>query len=342
MLNRVLQTFYNVRQHRLRAGWRLLIHLVATVFILFASYIALGVITSIAGIPADGSVFFYLASLVQSSVLIATVFFASWLIDRRRPQGLGIDRLWASEMLGGWMLGAIAMLGIFAIELVLGWISIDRVGTSATLTIAALAKSQAGWCSLMILVGVSEELLSRGYHLKNMSEGFRWMGTWRSVVLASLFSSLFFGMLHAMNPNSSWISSLGVTLAGIMLATGRIATGSLAAPIGMHISWNLFQGPILGFPVSGNPTENSFVALTQGGDPFWTGGEFGPEAGLLGVVATLMLLATFLVWGRWKNQSTKFVATLTHFQDGRPSWRRRIAAPESVELTHIMPPIELS
>ncbi len=334
MLQSLLQAFYNVRQHRLRAGWRLLVHLVATGFTLILGYIFLGVATYFAGISADGSLFLFLSSGVQSVVLLASVFFASWLLDRRRLSGLGIDHHWARELVGGFALGAIAMLVIFAIELAAGWIVIDRVGPSPALTLSDLATSQAGWLVVMVLVGVSEEMLSRGYHLKNLSEGFRRLGGVPSVVFASLVSSLFFGLLHAMNPNSSAISNLGVTLAGIMLATARIATGSLAAPIGLHISWNLFQGPILGFPVSGNTTDHSWVEITQGGNTTWTGGEFGPEAGLIGVTATLMLLATFVVWGRYKNRPARFVASLTHFQDGRPSWRRT-AQPNSTNMESI-------
>ncbi len=327
MVQQILRMLYNPHQQRIRAGWRLFIHLIATVFILIASYIALGVASYFVGLSPDGHLFFVLASIVQSGALVATVLLASWLLDRRRISSLGIDRRWATELSIGFAFGVVAMLVIFAIEWTMGWITINRVGTSATVTIGALVQSQIGWLLVMILVGISEEMLSRGYHLKNLSEGLRGLGSWRSVALAAISSSLFFGLLHAMNPNSSWISNLGVMLAGLMLALGRIATGSLAAPIGLHISWNLFQGPVLGFPVSGNVTENSVVALTQLGDPMWTGGLFGPEAGLMGVLATIVLMAIFLKWGQRKNRPAKHVASLTHFQDGRPAWRANLGAP---------------
>ncbi len=316
---KLLSAFYNRRQHRVRAGWRLLIHLVATTFILIAGYIAIGVGSYFANISPDGHVFVFLSGFVQSAVLVATVLLASWLVDRRRISGLGIDRNWGVELIAGFALGAVAMLAIFAIEHAMGWIEIRRLGPSDEVSVSTLVASQLMWLTMMILVGVSEEMLSRGYHMKNLSEGLRPLGVWPSVLIAGLLSSLFFGLLHAMNPNSSWISNLGVALAGIMLATGRVATGSLAAPIGLHISWNLFQGPVLGFPVSGNTTDNSVVEIIQGGDPVWTGGEFGPEAGLIGVMTTLLLLLVFLAWGRGKHRTTRYVAALSHFQDRRPS-----------------------
>lgn len=316
----LLSVFYNRRQHRVRAGWRLLIHLVATTFVLIAAYIAIGVASYFANISPDGHVFVFLSGFVQSSVLVMTVLLASWLVDRRRMRSLGIDRDWLVELIAGFALGALAMLGIFAVEHTMGWIEIQRLGPSDEVAVGTLVASQLMWLAMMILVGVSEEMLSRGYHMKNLSEGLRPLGVWPAVLIAGLLSSLFFGLLHAMNPNSSWISNLGVTLAGIMLATGRIATGSLAAPIGLHISWNLFQGPVLGFPVSGNTTDNSVIAIAQGGDPVWTGGEFGPEAGLIGVIATLSLLAVFMAWGQIKHRTSRYAAALSHFQDRRPPW----------------------
>jgi uncharacterized protein len=318
MATRLLWLFYNQRQHRLRAGWRLFIHLVATTFILIAGYIAIGVASYFANISPDGHVFTFLTGFVQSLVLVATVVLASWLVDRRRITGLGFDRYWPSQLAIGLTLGAVVMLCIFVFEYAMGWIEIQRLGPSSDVSLSVLVYSQLMWLLMMILVGVSEEMLSRGYHMKNLGEGLRRIGVVRSALIAGVLSSLFFGLLHAMNPNSSWISTLGVTLAGMMLATGRVATGSLAAPIGLHISWNLFQGPVLGFPVSGNTTDNSIVAIEQGGNPIWTGGAFGPEAGLMGVMATLLLTLVFVLWGRSRNRMSKHSAVLSRFQDRRP------------------------
>jgi hypothetical protein len=70
-------------------------------------------------------------------------------------------------------------------------------------------------------------------------------------------------------------------------------TKQLWLPIGLHIGWNFFEGVIFGFPVSGM---NSYklVLLRESGPKTWTGGEFGPEAGLL--VLPALLLGVILMY----------------------------------------------
>lgn len=307
--------FWNRTQRRLRCGWRLLLQVVLTILallvfalpIIFAALI-LNVDLGPVGEQASGA-------LAQSSALLAAVFAAAKWLDRRSVASLGIGAGWWKELVIGSLLGAITMGAIFAMEWSLGWISIVRIGIDDQLAWQSLVSAQLWWLVVMIAVGFSEEFLSRGYHLKNLAEGFQFLGPTAAICLATLLSSLVFGALHAGNENASPISTLSIVLAGVMLATGRIATNSLAAPIGLHITWNLFQGPILGFPVSGTSTEGSIIELVQAGDPFWSGGAFGPEAGLVGLIAELILIAVFIIWGRQTGGFQKSFVRLTRYRN---------------------------
>ena len=160
--------------------------------------------------------------------------------------------------------------------------------------------------ALALIVGVAEELMFRGYLLLNLAEGFnlRSISSRWALILSWLFTSAVFGVAHMINPNATVVSSIYITLFGIWLGLGYVLTGSLAIPIGIHIAWNLFQGYVYGFPVSGGrdfPT--TFIVIEQGGPATWTGGAFGPESGLIGLCALVLGVILVITWIRLRYHS---------------------------------------
>lgn len=80
----------------------------------------------------------------------------------------------------------------------------------------------------------------------------------------------------------------------ILFGLGYLVTGELAIPIGLHMAWNFFQGVVYGFPVSGDKEPACFLLTQQSGQAFFTGGSFGPEAGLMGILAAV--LGMLMLW----------------------------------------------
>ncbi|MEF8856444.1 MAG: CPBP family intramembrane glutamic endopeptidase, partial [Haloplanus sp.] len=187
--------------------------------------------------------------LTGSTVSLA-VLIAGRYIDRRRLRdfGLRIDRGWWLDCGFGLALGAGLMTLLFVVGLGAGWVRI----TGTVRPRSGFAVRFLGLVIVFVVVGVYEELLLRGYLLTNAAEGLvRRLGDRGAVVGATVLSSLVFGLAHATNPNATALSTGTIVVAGGMLAAGYVLTGELAVPIGLHTTWNLFQGGVYGFPVSG-------------------------------------------------------------------------------------------
>jgi hypothetical protein len=166
-----------------------------------------------------------------------------------------------------------------------------------------------------VLVGVQEEVFFRGFLIKNMAEGLHLphISSKTAVLVTYLFISLFFGFAHAFNQNATLVSSFNLSLIGLLLGLGFVLTGELAIPIGLHIAWNFAQGYVFGFPVSGSATNLSLLATVQGGPAVWTGGAFGPEGGLMGLVAALLGVVLIYAWVRWVRGRASVEAELAQY-----------------------------
>jgi phosphoglycolate phosphatase-like HAD superfamily hydrolase/membrane protease YdiL (CAAX protease family) len=332
--------FWNQAEKRLRTGWRLIAQLFLTVLFLSLFQAGFSVIaavisgTSLApGTDWDPSVVGLISTIIAGLAITASVFLAARALDKRAISDLGLafSRSWWREFAFGLGLGVILMTMIFLAELSLGWIEIETLRSSppggpaliAEITIALL---------YFIAIGIYEELFSRGYLIKNLSEGFagKRIKPQAAILLAGLLTSGFFGFLHAANPNASTLGIINLSLIGILLAAGYLVTGQLALPIGLHITWNFFQGPIFGFPVSGTTgLSGSVFRITQGGPSLWTGGAFGPEGGLIGICALIAGLGLIAVWKgnrKWIDLRLSHYPMSSQIKEDSPSPATQLAS----------------
>jgi len=322
--------FVNPEEHRLRALWRLLItgavNLIIVLIFQAIVGIGLGFVAVATGVDLANPEAVR-ASIENNSnlpalggfvTLLATglVFWLATRIDRRKMTDFGFrfNSMWWRDFGFGLLLGALLMALIFVIELAAGWITI-------TTALESTVAGQSFWVGLLLslvlffCVGIYEEMMSRGYQLRNLAEGLKckYLNPKAALLLAYFISSSFFGLLHIANPNASLLSTLFLMAAGLFLGLGFILTGDLAIPIGLHMSWNFFQGSVFGFPVSGMNIGASFIGIHQSGPELLTGGVFGPEAGLIGLGAIILGSAMIVFWLRLTRGTASFEQRLAVF-----------------------------
>ena len=194
-LENALNPFYNRDQKRLRTTWRLLLQWLlyliptslATVALLFAqtSFFQLNGRDLNGPVPGSAAIndfltnltsgiFLSVNSVVTLLILLGTILLAAKWIDKRKlsDYGFHFSRRWFRDLGFGMLLGAVLMCFIFLFEWAIGWIKVGPI---------ALIPNPAGfsWIILIIYllgftaVGIYEELLFRGYQLRNLAEGFK-------------------------------------------------------------------------------------------------------------------------------------------------------------------------
>jgi membrane protease YdiL (CAAX protease family) len=213
-------------------------------------------------------------------------------LDRQPPATLGLDFQvrWLRLFGIGILLGLGMQTLVLALESVLGYSHSGGPRWSS-----AEFVSFAYVIPLLLLGAVAEEVPIRGYLFQNLREAW---GT-RPALIAT---SLLFAALHLFNPSAHadfFLTMTGVAAAGALFCLSVVLTGSLWLAVGCHFAWNLFEGPVFGFPVSGLSIGGANILSQSVSGPEWfTGGAFGPEAGASSLIALAAGVATLLVLHR--------------------------------------------
>ncbi len=295
--------FISPSDGRLRAGWRLVVQFLLSLIGLLVFGIVFALLlaaippvlleTLIGDLATDPN--FLVGVPAQVLAVTASVYLARRLVDRRSFASLGLpwDRLALQDLLVGTALPALMLGLVFVLEWLAGWLTVEGFAWSEVDLLEVLLRTGMMFM-IFIIVGWYEELLFRGYWLENLIEG-------AGPVWAVLISSAAFSLGHFQNPGFSLNAFIGLLLAGFFFAYTVRRSGRLWLAIGLHIGWNFFEGTVYGFQVSGL---DAFRLIRQrvGGPELWTGGLFGPEAGLLLIPA--LLLGVALVQGYTRDRPT--------------------------------------
>ena len=254
--------FVSSDEPRLRAGWRLLLQILLMAVILLII------------VPFWWRLPLLVREAIQAMIVALSVYVARRFLDKRSFQSLGfrVDAWTLVDVFAGLIITFVLMGLIYLAEVLLGWSTFESFAWNvepASAVIGSVLISLA----FFILVGLNEELLFRGYHLQTLASGL-------NLFSGVLISSAVFGIAHLSNANATWAGAVGIFFGAVFLSYAYIRTWQLWLSIGMHTGWNFFQGVVFGFSVSGM---NGFRLLHHqvSGPKLWTGGSFGPEAGLI-------------------------------------------------------------
>jgi uncharacterized protein len=266
----------------IRSIWRRIVDfpLVALVFAIllyvFATALALAIGRQIPPIGKDETTAIH--ALINLILMAATYKLVIVRLGKRRHDDLPARD--APRDLG---LGIAAGFGIFSVVVGLAALA----GIYRILGCCSTSELAMDLVTIAIMPAFMEELLFRGIL-------FRWIeafaGSWAALVVTSAL----FGLAHIFNANATWTSSLAIMVeAGALLGGAYMLARNLWVPMGLHAAWNFTQGFLFDVPVSGNDM-HGLVQAKLSGPVLLSGGPFGLEASMIGVVLSIPLGA-FLI-----------------------------------------------
>ena len=192
------------------------------------------------------------------------------------------------DLARGFCIGIINLLLVFLCIAATGCYQIDVISWDFPQIISNL--------SLFLLVAVSEEIICRGILLRTIEQNW-------SLTAGIIVSAVVFGVWHWSNDNATVFSTINLMIDGCMFAFAFKYHDTLWLPIGMHWSWNFFQGSVLGFNVSGTESPYSVVTPVIEGKEIITGGLFGIEGSVFMIpVGLLFIWYFYYLYKRSKKQ----------------------------------------
>ena len=193
---------------------------------------------------------------------IAAVVFVSARVFDIRPAayGLNVDRQWITDLFGGILLGVVYQ-GIVTVAIIAtgAGMIVDRWSMGVFDAQIDLAVAVGATVVAFMIVALGEDLLFRGVLIREFTTGLtsRNLSRTSATGVAVVASALLFGSLH-LNAGAEGLSTgvvvLQAVVGGLYFGIAYVITDSLALPVGIHLSTNLWTTVVFGQPDSGYPT----------------------------------------------------------------------------------------
>jgi membrane protease YdiL (CAAX protease family) len=218
------------------------------------------------------------------AVLLATGLLAAF--ERRRIDAYGLpvrlafrNHFWEGVAIGVVCAGAVGIAMISA-----GAMRVNGLALHGSDLVAQTIL----WLAVMLLVGINEEYMFRGYPLQALTRG---MGFWPAAILLSLL----FGAAHLTKPNENAIDIGNIMLLGLLLCLTLQRTGSLWLAAGFHFSFDFMQFFVIGTRNGGAQPVGHLLSVSFPGPAWANGGPLGTEASYFMLPAIALVFAYVLV-----------------------------------------------
>lgn len=189
---------------------------------------------------------------------------------------------WGNKFKLGLKLGMVLISTVFVLEILTGWVKITGFDIDMSLILYSFA--------LQVLVAFSEEISFRGYILKNFVDG---MGLRSAVIINSvLFSALHIPsfLFYNLGQERIFLAFMVIALISTMISIIYLRYGLLSAA-GFHFGWNFLQYHIFSL----SSIQSGILNTSYTGPDWLTGGNYGPEAGILGLFVVIIALYILIV-----------------------------------------------
>jgi membrane protease YdiL (CAAX protease family) len=214
----------------------------------------------------------------QIVVIVLCALFANFV--QHRTLGFKMCNI-ASAYLRGLLIGAGMITVVTLIGLIVGAFSFH--GLSEWLNAPLILLFLGGY----MVQGAAEEVLCRGYILLAIARKNR-------VSVAVIFRSLIFAFMHSNNTGFGVIPVINLFLFAVFEAIYFLKTENIWGISAIHTAWNFVQGCIFGFGVSGESLMPSLLRFSCSDATVISGGQFGPEGGLIVTAVTAVSIVLLL------------------------------------------------
>ena len=240
--------------------------------------------------------------LWTAALLIPAAAFGvtAWRAARAGRTRLGLDP--RGGALGEFARGCLFSVPFFAVLLVVFWggrlIEVDRwQGISA--------EALGIWVYFLVLF-LLEEVVFRGLLMTGL-------GVVAGQRVALVTTAVLTAAAYVFADHSGVLPVLGAVITNLLTGAARWRTGRIWWGLGQRWVWNSLT-VTFGFYDSAFHLDHPVLAQHNSAGDWLTGGQFGQEGGLVGIVFQLVMIAAVLRWARGRNSAWQIRDNRDHHQ----------------------------